>query len=160
MKMRRWICSLAILLSAMMYAQQSAAQDLTTSIEDVFSDVLEVNLAGSPGAHGGHFKPDNVATSGKIISALSSFISTNTSTFPLSTSSTGLTFDFSGAVPVAIANSAILAVGWLAEHVAISAGFSLLAGILAVALVVFLIYRHTIPMSQPGATSQDGVSTE
>lgn len=106
MKIRQWICSLAVLATAMLSTSHVAAQDLTSSIEDIFSDVLDISTNGPQNAHGEHFKPNNVESSETIISALSSFISTNISTFPLSSSSTGLTFDFSGAVPVAIANSA------------------------------------------------------
>lgn len=82
------------------------AEDMRAELQRAFDDVLAISLGSSPGQHGNHFKPDNVATSGRIISALTSFVGANVSSFPLSSTATGLTFDFSGGVPVPVTTSA------------------------------------------------------
>lgn len=97
---------IAILL-VLAFGTRVMADDLTGRIEWVFDQVLNVQLGGPPGTeHGDHFKPDNVATSNRIITTLKDFIGANTSTFPLSSTSTGMTFEFLGGVPVASHTSA------------------------------------------------------
>ncbi len=76
------------------------AETLTDDLNGIFTEVLDVKLAG-PGAHGDHFKPSNVATSATVISAITALIGTNASSYPLSSTSAGLTFDLSSGVPVA-----------------------------------------------------------
>ncbi|MBD3403781.1 hypothetical protein GF420_12855 [candidate division GN15 bacterium] len=82
-----------------------ATQTLQESLNGVFVEVLDINLAG-PGAHGSHYRPSNVSTSQAVISSLGSLISTSASQFPLSSTSVGLTFDLSSGVPVATRTSA------------------------------------------------------
>ena len=50
------------------------SQTLEDRLSSVFHDLLELNLAGSPGQHGEHFKPANVASSQTIINSLNNFI--------------------------------------------------------------------------------------
>lgn len=97
--------ALAILMTVCLAAPTSSAQSLKESVEGIFAEVLDVNLAG-PGAHGNHFLPSNVSTSQAVISSLGNLISTSASQFPLSSTSVGLTFDLSTGVPVATRTSA------------------------------------------------------
>jgi hypothetical protein len=76
------------------------AQSLKDQIAGIFSDVLELQLGGSPGAHGQHFSPANVATSAATIDALSNLISASTSNFTFSSATAGVTYDLSSGVPV------------------------------------------------------------
>lgn len=80
-------------------------QSLESQLKNVFKDVLELDLAGSPGAHGTHFRTDNVEASDKVINTLSNFIGSSISSFPLSSTAAGLTFDFSSGRPVATSTS-------------------------------------------------------
>jgi hypothetical protein len=98
------ILAIALIVSipAISHAQ---SENLRGSLEDVFSDVLELELAG-PGNHGDHFTPANVGASASIIEALGNFISASASSFPLSSTTPGVVFDFSSGVPVAATTSA------------------------------------------------------
>lgn len=78
----------------------SHAQSLRFKLERVFDEVLRLELTGSPGEHGLHFSPDNVASSDKMIKSLATFIGTNISSFPLSSTGATVVFDFSTGVPV------------------------------------------------------------
>ena len=69
----------------------------------MFNEVLNLEL--SPGEHGEHFLPTNVATSNAVISALNNFIGTGVASFPLSSSTAGVTFDFSSGKPVPTSTS-------------------------------------------------------
>ena len=71
----------------------------------MFSEILELNLAGSPGKHKEHFKPANIAASIAVINSLNNFIGTSVSSFPLSSTVAGLTFDFSSGRPVSTSTS-------------------------------------------------------
>lgn len=104
MKSRSY-CRLALLVVLWLPLASVSAQTLSEEINGIFGQVLDINLAG-PGAHGNHFLPSNVSTSGKVISALGNLISTSASQFPLSSTSVGLTFDLSSGVPVATRTSA------------------------------------------------------
>ena len=85
--------------------QLSNAQSLSDRLTGVFGEVLDLNLAGSPGEHGEHFRPANVQSSVATIDALTNFIGRNISSIPLSSTAAGLTFDFSSGVPVATTTS-------------------------------------------------------
>ncbi|MBI3872995.1 MAG: hypothetical protein HY304_07985 [candidate division Zixibacteria bacterium] len=88
-------------------AATAQGQSLRRQLEGVFNDPLAIELAGPPGTqHGDHFKPENVKTSGRIISTISDFVANNTASFPLSSTAAGITFDFSSGVPVATTSSA------------------------------------------------------
>ncbi len=82
----------------------TAAADLRDQLDGIFKTVLDLHL--SPGSHGNHFKTDNSAVNKQIRDALTSYISGNLSSFPLSSTGAGLTFDFSSGVPVAATTSA------------------------------------------------------
>jgi hypothetical protein len=73
-------------------------------LQGIFDSTLDIHL--SPGEHGQHFLPSKVETSDKIINALTNLIGTSSSTFPLSSTTTGLTFDLSSGVPKATTSSA------------------------------------------------------
>lgn len=89
----------------LLFAQFGFAQTLKDRVESVFNDVL-TSLQTIPGTeHGQHFIAANVEASARTINALSNFISTNISAFPLSSTAAGLTFDFSTGVPVSTATS-------------------------------------------------------
>ncbi len=75
-------------------------------LDYIFDYVLEDALELSPGNHANHYLPSRVASSQRTIDALSNFIGTNVSTFPISSTATGLTFDFSSGVPVPVRTSA------------------------------------------------------
>lgn len=94
--------TLALLFPAFALGQ---SDNLRGALEGVFSDVLELELAG-PGTHGDHFKPSNVGASASIITGLGNFISASASSFPLSSTTAGVIFDFSSGVPVAATTSA------------------------------------------------------
>ena len=104
----QWSCFVVLVVAAIAFGQPArAADDLAGEIESILDAVLEIGLGGPPGTeHANHFRPDNVASSGRIITALKNFIGANTATFPLSSTSTGVTFEFSGGVPVATSASA------------------------------------------------------
>lgn len=80
-------------------------QSLRDKISNLFGKVLEIQLAGSPGKHGKHFEPANVTSSNAMVSSFSNFIAANVSSFPLSSTVAGLTFDFSTGEPVSTTTS-------------------------------------------------------
>jgi hypothetical protein len=94
-----------ILLFLLGCINTSHAQTLQDQLESVISDVLGSKLSLSPGEHGEHFLPANVAASGAVISTLNNFISSSVSSFPLSSTVAGLTFDFSTGRPVSTSTS-------------------------------------------------------
>lgn len=79
------------------------SQTLKEQINNMFLDVLTLEL--SPGKHGEHFLPANVASSGALINSLNNFIGVGVSSFPLSSSTAGITFDFSTGKPVQTSTS-------------------------------------------------------
>lgn len=83
----------------------SFAQSLDDQLSGMFSEILDLSLAGSPGEHGDHFKPANIAASIAVINSLNNFIGTSVSSFPLSSTVAGLTFDFSSGRPVSTSTS-------------------------------------------------------
>ena len=86
---------------------RAQSDGLRGSLEQVFGDVLDLELAGPQDTeHGDHFRPANVGASARIIDALGNFISASASSFPLSSTTPGVTFDFSSGVPVAATTSA------------------------------------------------------
>lgn len=88
------------------------AQSLKDEIQGIFDEVLKPEteggnlfLSGFQGAHGSHFIPSVVEASNATITSFSNFISANISSFPLSSTTAGLTFDFSSGVPVSTSTS-------------------------------------------------------
>jgi hypothetical protein len=91
---------LSVLLSANAYAQ------LNRVFGDVFSGFLKSGFArGSPGQHGLHFLKADTLARGQLSLALNSLVASNVSSFPLSSTAAGVTFDFSTGQPVSIAKS-------------------------------------------------------
>ncbi|MCH7680665.1 hypothetical protein IID10_15085, partial [candidate division KSB1 bacterium] len=92
------------LIVALAPSQTVVGQSLRDKIGNIFSDVLEIELAG-PGEHGTHFKAANVASSEATINSFANFIAANIASFPLGSTEAGLTFDFSTGQPVSTTTS-------------------------------------------------------
>lgn len=91
---------------SLLFFQMLVGQSLRDNIDGIFKAVLELRTGGPVGTqHGEHFRPDNVAFSAATINAFSNFIAGNISSFPLSSTVAGLTFDFSTGVPVSTSTS-------------------------------------------------------
>ncbi|MGH1362480.1 MAG: hypothetical protein ACRBF0_02925 [Calditrichia bacterium] len=88
-----------ILVFLLFFAGSVSAQSLSEQLNNVFTEVLELELVGSPGQHGNHFRVANNASSAATINSFSNFITANISSFPLSSTTAGVTFDFSEGVP-------------------------------------------------------------
>lgn len=81
-------------------------QSLQDDIENIFNEVLSPeNLFLGEFEHGRHFLPSSVSSSQATINSFGNFISANVSSFPLSSTTAGLTFDFSTGVPVSTTTS-------------------------------------------------------
>lgn len=100
------VWSLVIVAVVVLTMPAARADGPADGLNYIFDYVLEDALQLSPGNHANHFLPSRVASSQKTIDALSNFIGTNVSTFPISSTATGLTFDFSSGVPVPVRTSA------------------------------------------------------
>jgi hypothetical protein len=98
--LNRFIVPVVILLC---FVNIVTGQTLKEQINNMFAEVL--NLETSPGEHGEHFLPVNVASSKAIINSLNNFIGASVSSFPLSSSTAGVTFDFSSGKPVPTSTS-------------------------------------------------------
>ncbi len=92
-----------VLIIGLGFATIAHSQTLKQQISNMFGEVL--NLETSPGEHGEHFLPVNVAASNAVINSLNTFIGTSISSFPLSSSTAGVTFDFSTGKPVPTSTS-------------------------------------------------------
>ena len=79
------------------------SQTLKEQINGMFEDIL--SLQTSPGEHAEHFLPSNVASSQAVITSLQNFIGSSISSFPLSSSTAGVTFDFSSGRPIPTSTS-------------------------------------------------------
>ena len=96
-----------LLLSGFLFGQS-----LKDAIQGIFDEVLlptdqggSLFLSGPGGAHGRHFIPSAVEASNTTITSFANFVSANISSFPLSSSTAGLTFDFSSGVPISTSTS-------------------------------------------------------
>jgi hypothetical protein len=87
----------------MVLINSAFSQTLKQQINTMFDEILLLEI--SPGEHKGHFLPANVATSQAIISSFTNFIGSSISAFPLSSSTAGVTFDFSSGRPVPTSTS-------------------------------------------------------
>jgi hypothetical protein len=92
-----------VLLVSFGLLQLTYGQTLKEQINNMFEESLDLHL--SPGEHGQHFLPVNVASSRAIINSMNNFIGTSASSFPLSSSTAGVTFDFSSGRPVPTSTS-------------------------------------------------------
>ena len=72
---------------------------------DLFTRILVDELQLSPGAHGNHFIAAADLANQTLTPSLNSLIAGNISSFPLSSTSAGVTFDFSSGQPVAVRES-------------------------------------------------------
>ncbi|HUI09115.1 MAG TPA: hypothetical protein VL221_02245 [Bacteroidota bacterium] len=91
-------------LLAFALAQQAHAQ-LNTVFSDIFDEVLETRLELSPGRHANHFVPAANKANAELVPSLNSLITGDISSFPLSTTSPRVGFDFSSGRPVAVTGS-------------------------------------------------------
>jgi len=97
------IRTIAVLFMGIFLAHSVIAQSLKEQINGVFDEVLNLEL--SPGEHGEHFLPVNVTASQAVINSLNNFIGNSVASFPLSSSTAGVTFDFSSGKPVPTSTS-------------------------------------------------------
>ncbi|TDI79684.1 MAG: hypothetical protein E2O79_10095 [Caldithrix sp.] len=92
---------------AFLVLANTAHAQLNKVFENVFTDILGEQLqnSGSPGEHGMHFLEAADLANSSLSPALNSLIASNVSSFPLSSTSAGVTFDFSTGQPVSITES-------------------------------------------------------
>ena len=97
------LCGMIGLLSV---ATNGSAQ-LSNVFSNVFKTILDdrLRLSGSPGQHGTHFQKAAALAESTLTPALNTLISRNIGSFPLSSTSAGITFDFSSGLPVSITES-------------------------------------------------------
>lgn len=85
--------------------QFTSAQQLNQTFDLVFDSFLQRGFSLSPGNHGSHFIPASREADEQLTPALNSLIASNVSSFPLSSTVAGVTFDFSSGQPVSIRES-------------------------------------------------------
>ncbi len=83
----------------------ASAQQLNETFNLVFDSFLQRGFSLSPGEHGGHFLPASREAADQLTPALNSLIASNVSSFPLSSTVAGVTFDFSSGQPVSVRES-------------------------------------------------------
>ena len=81
------------------------AGELDNEFRNLFVDVLVNRLQLSPEGHGNHFIESAQAANADLTPGLSSLIANEVSSFPLSSTSVGVTFDFSTGEPIKIIDS-------------------------------------------------------
>lgn len=88
-------------LSNTVYAQ------LNTVFKSIFDEILvnRLDTTGVVGIHGKHFIPASLLANNELTPALNSLVANDVSSFPLSSTSVGVTFDFSTGLPVSITES-------------------------------------------------------
>ena len=96
-------CFLGIIAS--LVAKNALSRDLDKTFEDLFNLVLIERLRLSPSFHASHFIPAAEQANQDLTPALNSLIANKVSSFPLSSTSIGVTFDFSTGDPVKITDS-------------------------------------------------------
>lgn len=72
---------------------------------NIFDEVLNAQLKRSPGVHGDHFLEAAAFADSTLTRGLNNLIASNVSSFPLSSTNVGVTFDFSTGRPVSITES-------------------------------------------------------
>jgi len=89
-----------------MMARPGLAQ-LNQVFNRIFTEILDTRftLSRSPGQHGEHFRDASIIANQKLVPALNSLIASNVSSFPLSSTAAGITFDVSSGMPVSIMES-------------------------------------------------------
>jgi hypothetical protein len=86
-------------------AVQPARAQLNTVFSGIFNEVLETRLELSPGRHANHFVPAANNANAELVPALNSLITGDISSFPLSSTSPRIGFDFSSGRPVSVTGS-------------------------------------------------------
>ncbi len=94
----------ALLLGFILAAGHVQAQ-LNQLFGDVFNQILITELQLSPGAHANHFVEAAELANSELTPALNSLISSQVSSFPSTSTSVGVTFDFSSGQPVKVTES-------------------------------------------------------
>ncbi|HMK39734.1 MAG TPA: hypothetical protein VK569_10360, partial [Bacteroidota bacterium] len=84
---------------------QPAAAQLNTVFSDIFNEVLKNRLVLSPGKHSNHFVPAANNANAELVPALNSLITGDISSFPLSSTSPRIGFDFSTGRPISVTQS-------------------------------------------------------
>ncbi len=87
------------------WSEPAGAQTMAELTRTLFTTFTEEDLVEGPGPHGEHFKLQNNATSAEVVDAFSNLVAANVSSFPLSSTVSGVTFDFTSGVPVATSTS-------------------------------------------------------
>lgn len=82
-----------------------SGQTLKDRINNIFNEILTQRLQLSPGIHGQHFGPAAQSANKNIVTALNTLIGTGVASFPLSSTTAGVTFDFSSGMPVKSSSS-------------------------------------------------------
>ncbi|HUI64492.1 MAG TPA: hypothetical protein VL126_06610 [Bacteroidota bacterium] len=82
-----------------------AHAQLSTVFKNVFNSFLITDLQVSPGPHAGHFIPAANQADSVLVPALNSLIYNNIASFPISSASTGILFDFASGQPVRVPTS-------------------------------------------------------
>jgi len=101
-----WMIGLALLLMARpSSAQGEEAKHLNELFEKLFNKVLKDDLRLSPGEHARHYFGAAESANGVLTPALNSLIASNISSFPLTSTIAGVTYDFSTGRPVPITES-------------------------------------------------------
>jgi hypothetical protein len=96
--------ALAFLCCLVGFAQPASAQ-LNTVFSNIFNEVLETRLIKSPGRHANHFVPAANKANAELVPALNSLITGDISSFPLSSTSPRIGFDFSTGRPISVTES-------------------------------------------------------
>lgn len=96
---------LAVLLTLFLSVPFAQAQTLDQTFAGLFEQYLVEGFSLSPGTHGQHFLPASVEANDALIPALNTLISSQIASFPLSSTSPGVTFDFTTGQPISILGS-------------------------------------------------------
>jgi len=92
-------------LFALLVLTGTSQAQLNKTFENIFNRVLRDDLQLSIGLHGTHFFEAADEANAALAPALNSLIASNVSSFPLSSTVAGVTFDFSSGQPMSIAES-------------------------------------------------------
>lgn len=103
-RMRRYISMLFILVFSLSALPNANAQ-LSSEFQRLVNVFLVDKLQKSPGSHGDHYRESASFAEQQLSAGLNSMIASNISSFPLSSTVSGVTFDFSSGFPVKVAGS-------------------------------------------------------
>ncbi len=105
MRIRRTTQLLCFLVVSLFGLQGTAYAQLEDTFADVFNAFLIDQIALSGEFHGSHYLPAANLAADELTPSLNSLIANNISSFPLSSTVAGITFDFSGGRPETIRES-------------------------------------------------------